>query len=62
MAIIAVVNKMNDELFSTIVAEMNDPCPEGYYFVELPPDHTWVDGKIVSYVSLNTGLKELQVF
>jgi hypothetical protein len=62
MAILAVVRLGSDELVSTIVAEMTDPCPEGCYFVELPPDHTWIKGKIISYNELNSGHKELQVF
>jgi len=62
MAILAIVQSINNKLVSTIVAELTDPCPEGCYFVELPPDHTWVDGKIVPYAELQSGMKQLQVF
>ena len=61
MAIIAVVRIEDDKLDRTIVAEMGDWCPEGFYFVELPPDHTWHKGKIVSMMAL-TGNKELVEF
>ena len=62
MAIIAVVRIEDDELDRTIVAEMGDWCPEGFYFVELPPDHTWHKGQIVSQSALLTGEKELVEF
>ena len=62
MAIIAVVRIEDDELDRTIVAEMNDYCPEGFYFVELPPNHTWINGKIVNQMVLLTGEKELVEF
>jgi hypothetical protein len=62
MAIIAVVRIEDDELDRTIVAEMNDWCPEGFYFVELPPDHTWHKGRIISQTTLLTGSKELVEF
>jgi hypothetical protein len=52
MAILAVIRIEDDELDRVIVAEMSDWCPEGFYFVELPPDHTWHKGKIVSQMSL----------
>jgi hypothetical protein len=61
MAIIAVVRIEDNELDRTIVAEMGDYCPEGFYFVELPPDHTWHKGQIVSMMAL-TGNKELVEF
>jgi len=61
MAIIAVVRIADDALESVIVAQMTDPCPEGCYFVELPPDHTWHKGRIVSMMAL-TGSKELVEF
>jgi hypothetical protein len=61
MAIIAVVRIEDDELDRTIVAEMSDWCPEGFYFVELPPDHTWHKGQVVSQAAL-TGNKELVEF
>jgi hypothetical protein len=62
MAIIAIVRISDDELVETIVAEMNDYCPEGFYFVELPPDHTWHKGKIVDRMTLLTGNKTLVEF
>jgi len=62
MAILAVVNVTTNELVATIMAELTDYCPEGCYFVELPPDHTWVDGKIVPYSAIQYGTKQLQVF
>ena len=62
MAILAVVRIADDELHSVIVAEMGDYCPEGYYFVELPPDHTWHKGQIVGQRALLTGDKELVEF
>ena len=62
MAIIALVRIADDELVNTIVAELTDFCPEGCYFVELPPDHTWHKGRVVSIESLWTGTKQLQVF
>jgi len=43
------------------VAEMGDWCPEGFYFVELPPDHTWHKGQVVSQSAL-TGNKPLVEF
>jgi hypothetical protein len=61
MAIIALVRIADDELDRTIVAEMGDYCPEGFYFVELPPDHTWHKGQVVSQAAL-TGNKELVEF
>jgi hypothetical protein len=61
MAIIAVVRIEDNELDRTIVAEMGDYCPEGFYFVELPPDHTWHKGQVVSQSAL-TGNKELVEF
>jgi hypothetical protein len=60
MAILAVINSTTNKLVATIVAELVDPCPEGCYFVELPPDHTWVNGEIVPYRT-NT-ITQLQVF
>lgn len=62
MAIIALVRIEDDELERTIVAEMTDWCPEGFYFVELPPDHTWYKGQIVNQMTLLTGNKELVEF
>jgi hypothetical protein len=62
MAILAVVRIEDDELDRTIVAEMGDWCPEGFYFVELPPDHTWHKGKIVERSAFLTGGKELVEF
>lgn len=62
MAILAVINSTTNELVSTIVAELTDYCPDGCYFVELPPDHTWFNGEIVSYASLKPELTPLQVF
>ena len=62
MAIIALVRIKDDELERTIVAEMTDWCPEGFYFVELPPDHTWHKGQIVNQMTLLTGNKELVEF
>jgi hypothetical protein len=62
MAIIAVVRIEDDELDRTIVAEMGDWCPEGFYFVELPPDHTWYKSQIVSQIALLTGDKPLVEF
>lgn len=63
MAILAVVRFGSDELVSTIVAELTDYCPEGCYFVELPPDHTWIDGKIVPYArTIAGGTRELKEF
>ena len=62
MAILALVRIADDELESTIVAEMSDWCPDGFYFVELPPDHTWHKGRIVSQRALLTGDKELVEF
>jgi hypothetical protein len=53
MAIIAVVRIEDNELDRVIVANMADYCPEGYYFVELPPDHTWRNNNIVSRESLS---------
>ena len=61
MAIIAVVRIEDNELDRTIVAKMGDYCPEGFYFVELPPDHTWHKGQVVSQSAL-TGNKELVEF
>ena len=61
MAILAVVRIEDNELDRVIVAEMNDWCPEGYYFVELPPDHTWHKGQIVSRESLSSN-KQLVEF
>ena len=52
MAIIAVVRIEDDELDRTIVAEMSDWCPEGFYFVELQPDQTWQKGQVVSQEAL----------
>jgi hypothetical protein len=62
MAILAMIGISDNKLYSTIVAELTDPCPEGYYFLELPPDHTWFNGKIVSYNSLKPESTPLQVF
>lgn len=65
MAIIAVVRTLDNELVETIVASMGDWCPEGFYFVELPPDHTWHKGKIVDQktaTKLLTGDKPLMEF
>ena len=62
MAIIAVVRIEDNELDRTIVAEMNDWCPDGFYFVELLPDHTWHKGQIVSQKALLAGNKELVEF
>jgi hypothetical protein len=62
MAIIALVRIEDDELESTIVAEMSDWCPEGFYFVELPPDYTWHQGQIVERSALLTGNKRLVEF
>jgi hypothetical protein len=62
MAILALVRIADDELESTIVAEMSDWCPDGFYFVELPPSHTWHKGRIVSQIALLTGSKELVEF
>jgi hypothetical protein len=62
MAIIAVVRIEDDELDRTIVAEMGDYCPEGFYFVELQPEQTWHKGKIVDREGLLTGSKELVEF
>lgn len=62
MAIIALVRIADDELVNTIVAELTDWCPEGFYFVELPPDYTWHKGKIVNQMALMTGNKELVEF
>jgi hypothetical protein len=60
MAVLAVVRSVDNKLVETIVAELSDPCPDGCYFVELPPDHTWVDGEIVPYKNLQ--LTTPQVF
>jgi len=60
MAILAVINLTTNKLVSTIVAELTDYCPEGCYFVELPPDHTWVNGEIVPVMA--NGFTQLQVF
>ena len=60
MAILAVINSTTNELVATIVAELIDPCPEGCYFVELPPDTKWVNGEIIS-IYTNT-ITQLQVF
>jgi hypothetical protein len=62
MAILALVRIADDEIESIIVAEMSDWCPEGFYFVELPPDHTWHKGRIVSQRALQTGSKDLVEF
>jgi len=62
MAILAVVRIEDNELDRVIVAEMSDWCPDGFYFVELPPDHTWHKGKIVKRFELLTGNKELVEF
>ena len=62
MAILAVIRIEDNELDRVIVAEMSDWCPEGFYFVELPPEHTWHKGKIVSNESLYTGNKQLVAF
>jgi hypothetical protein len=62
MAILAVVRIEDNELESTIVAEMSDWCPEGFYFVELTPDQTWHKGKIVDRETLLTGNKKLVEF
>lgn len=62
MAILAVVQTIDNKLVSTIVAELTDPCPEGCYFVELPPDHTWANGEVVPYADFQAGMKPLQVF
>jgi hypothetical protein len=62
MAIIAVVRASDNELVETIVASMGDYCPEGFYFVELPPDHTWHQGRIVDKMALLTGNKGLVEF
>ena len=65
MAIIAVVRIEDNELDRTIVAEMGDWCPEGFYFVELPPDHTWYKGQIIDLETatrLRTGNKPLVEF
>jgi hypothetical protein len=61
MAIIAVVRIEDNELDRTIVAEMGDWCPEGFYFVELQPDQAWHKGQVVSQSAL-TGNKELVEF
>jgi hypothetical protein len=61
MAIIAVVRIEDNELDRVIVAEMSDWCPEGFYFVELPPEHTWHKGNIISQMSL-MGNKQLVEF
>ena len=61
MAILAVVNIATNELVSTIMAELTDHCPDGCYFVELPPDHIWVNGKIVSRAE-QFGIRPLQEF
>ena len=60
MAILAVINSATNALVTTIVAELTDQCPDGCYFVELPPDHTWVNGEVVPYA--NNGMQQLQVF
>jgi hypothetical protein len=62
MAILAVVRIYDDELVSTIMAELTDPCPEGCYFVELPPDHTWAKGKIVPYSIVNGSMRQTEEF
>ena len=62
MAIIALVRILDNELEGVIVANMGDPCPSGFYFVELPPDHTWHKGRIISQTTLLTGSKELVEF
>jgi hypothetical protein len=62
MAILAVVRIEDNELDRTIVAEMTDWCPEGFYFVELQPDQTWHKGKIVERSALMTGDKGLVEF
>jgi hypothetical protein len=62
MAILAVINSTTDKLVSIIVAELTDYCPEGCYFVELPPDHIWVDGKIVSITTIIQPKTQLEVF
>ena len=62
MAIIAMINKADDKLHSMFIAELTDFCPEGYYFVELPPGYSWVDGKIMSTNQVYSGIKQLQVF
>lgn len=62
MAILAVIRKYDDELISTIMAELSDPCPDGCYFVELPPDHTWIKGQIVPYSVVNGSMRQTDVF
>lgn len=62
MATIAVIRIADNELDRVIVAEMGDYCPDGFYFVELPPEHTWHSGRIISLISLATGNKELVEF
>jgi hypothetical protein len=62
MAILALVRTADDELENVIVAELTDYCPPGFYFVELPPDHTWHKGKIVDRTALLTGNKDLEEF
>lgn len=62
MAILAVIDSTTNELVTTIVAELTDPCPDGCYFVELPVDHTWVNGEIIPVWQIAGNFKQLQVF
>lgn len=62
MAILAVIDSTTNELVTTIVAELTDPCPDGCYFVELPVDHTWLNGEIVPAWQTQSPYKQLQVF
>jgi len=61
MAILAVINSTTNQLVGTIVAELNDYCPEGCYFVELPPNHKWVNGEIFDAMA-TLPITQLQVF
>jgi hypothetical protein len=62
MAILAVVRDFDDVQVSAIMAELTDPCPDGHHFVELPPDHVYLKGKIVHYANVSGGLKQVQEF
>jgi hypothetical protein len=47
MAQIAILKKDTKELVNTIVAEMDDECPDDCYFVEIPKGFVFKDGEIV---------------
>jgi len=45
--LVAKIKIDTNELDAILVATVNDLCPDGYYFLEIPPGHTWDGTKIV---------------